>query len=163
MIIAQKEFRDEEYFVPKRILEDAGVKVVTASINAGSALGKLGGEAQVDISINSADIDDYHGIVFIGGGGAEVYFENETAHALAREARDEGKIVAAICIAPSILANAGILIGKHATAYQSQKKNLEDKGALWTGIDLEVDGRIITANGPDAAKKFGEVILGMVY
>ena len=163
MIIAQQEFRDEEYLEPKAILEGAGVNVITASVEAGPAKGKLGADATADISIRDANVGDYKAVIFIGGGGASIYFDDPTAHKLAMDARDRGKIVAAICIGPSILANAGLLVGKHATAYSSEENNLKKHGAQWTGKPVEIDGRIVTANGPAAAKDFGKAILDMLH
>jgi protease I len=68
------------------------------------------------------------------------------------------KIVGAICIAPVTLANAGILTGKKATVFESETKKLKDKGANCTRKNVERDGKTITANGPKAAKEFGETI-----
>jgi protease I len=56
------------------------------------------------------------------------------------------------------LANAGLLKGVKATCYPSQEANLKDKGAHFTGLAVERDGLIITADGPKAAKAFGEKI-----
>ena len=67
-------------------------------------------------------------------------------------------MVAAICIAPSTLANAGLLEGKRVTSFASEKQNIESKGATYTGGMLEMDGKIITANGPQAARAFGKKI-----
>jgi protease I len=68
-------------------------------------------------------------------------------------------ILAAICAAPSILANAGLLKGKTATSFPDEGENLKAKGANFTGQGLEIDGRIITADGPAHAKQFGEAIV----
>ena len=112
-----------------------------------------------DVLIGKVKVEDYDAVIFVGGVGAKEYFESEAAHKLAREADEKEKIVAAICIAPSILANAGILKGKKATAYPSEKTNLEAKGAVFVDENVVVDGRIITANGPGAAAEFGEAIV----
>jgi protease I len=67
--------------------------------------------------------------------------------------------VAAICIAPVILANAGLLNGKRATSFSSEKNTLVTKGALVSVNGVESDGKIITAEGPSHATEFGEMIL----
>ena len=110
-----------------------------------------------DILINDIKVKDYDAIVFIGGMGSGEYFDNPVAHKIAKQALDQEKIIAAICMAPTILANAGLLEGKKATCAQSY--NIEIKGAIATGKDIERDGNIITATGPGAAKKFGEEIV----
>lgn len=56
------------------------------------------------------------------------------------------------------LANAGILSGKKATVFTSEEGKLKDKGAECTGRSVERDGSLITANGPKAAREFGNAI-----
>jgi putative intracellular protease/amidase len=63
-------------------------------------------------------------------------------------------------LAPTILANAGLLKGKKATC--AQPSNIELKGAIATGKDVERDGNIVTANGPGASTKFGETIVSVL-
>jgi len=158
MVIAQRDFRDEELFHTKEELEKAGIAVTIASLKVGDCGGMLGGKARAAITIDEINPEIFNAIVFVGGTGANVFFENFTAKRLAKEFFAKGKIVAAICIAPSILANSGILKGKKATSYSSESSNLKLKGAEFTGKSLEVDGRIITASGPQAAREFGKRI-----
>jgi protease I len=159
MIVAPAGFRDEECLEPKEIFEGAGVEVVIVSKGTGTARGKLGAELPIDKDISEINAADYDAIVFVGGPGASQYFNYPLALKLAKDAFDGGKIVAAICIAPSILANAGILKGKKVTAFISEEENLEAHGARFTGKSVEQYGKIITANGPGAAKEFGKLIL----
>ena len=162
IIIAPVDFRDEECLEPKKIFEESNADVKIASKKVSVAEGKLGAKVDVDYDIDEIIVQDYDAIVFVGGPGASVYFDDETAHSIAREAIEEDKVLAAICIAPSILANAGILKGKKATCFASEADNLRSKGAEYTGKDVESDGNIITAKGPAAAKKFGEKITDML-
>jgi len=69
-----------------------------------------------------------------------------------------GKIVAAICIAPEILAEAGLLSGKKATAWSGSLEKLRAKGAKVENAPVVSSGRIITGNGPGAARAFGRAI-----
>ena len=87
------------------------------------------------------------------------YWDNKTAHDIARNAINKNKILAAICIAPVTLANAGVLEGKKATVWKDVVDKLKAKGVNYTGSDVEIDGKIITGNGPDAAQKFGEALV----
>ncbi|MBU1153352.1 DJ-1/PfpI family protein [bacterium] len=102
---------------------------------------------------------NYDAIVFVGGGGSSEYWNNPAAHKIAKEMAVMGKVVGAICIAPVILANAGILNGKKATVFPSEIERLKAKGAIYTCAGVEIDGRIITANGPQSAALFGEAIV----
>ena len=162
MVIAPAVFRDEEYAHPKEVLEGRGASVTTASTRVGTCQGKLGMTAEATLAVADANAADYDAVVFIGGGGAAVFFDDPLAHTLARSALESGKVLAAICIAPSILARAGLLDGVRATAFASQHDDLVAHGALWTGAPVEVDGRIITANGPAAARDFGSAIADML-
>ena len=159
MIIAPEDFRDEEFLEPKEVFESSGAVVTVASKDTDSARGSYGAMVSVDTDILDVDVDNYDAVVFVGGRGSSVYFEDEVALKLAREAYDGGKIVAAICIAPSILANADILEGSVATSFPSEESNLVEHGAEYTGKDVEVDGRIITGSGPHAATEFGQKIM----
>ena len=161
-IIASRDFRDPEYFVPKEILENAGIEVKTASslpAGQGPAVGAEGGEVWPDLSIGDAKSADYDGVIFVGGAGSQEYFQNPQAHKLVQEAFQDNKLLAAICIAPSILANAGVLKDKKVTAFSSEEANLKKQGAQYTGATVEADNHLITANGPAAAQEFGEKIV----
>ena len=162
LIIAEKEFRDEEYQVPLEILQANNVRVLTVSTSTNEAVGKLGMKVTPDTLIDELDPKALDALIFIGGGGSEQYFEDPTAHRLARETAELGKVVGAICIAPVILANAKLLSGKKATVYPDGKEVLEKHGAQYTGRPVEVDGNIITGNGPEAAQEFGETLVKML-
>jgi protease I len=159
MIIAPEQFRDEEYFKPKEIFERAGMSVVTASAVKGACRGKLGGAAVSEMLVADIDPAQFDAVVFVGGGGAARYIDDPDALALAQNAYGQGKLVAAICVAPLILAAAGILIGKKATVFESDAPELSEAGALYTAKDVEIDGKIITGAGPFAATKFGEAVV----
>ena len=158
MVIAFNNFRDEELFDTKEELEKAGIETAVASIKTGTAKGMLGGTANAAIAIGDADSKDYDAVVFIGGGGASIYFNNKKAHEIANSTYNSGKILAAICIAPSTLANAGLLKGKKATCFPSEAQNLKSKGAIYTGKAVEIDGRIITADDQESAHAVGKAI-----
>lgn len=158
LVIAPEIFRDEEYSEPKAVLEARGAKVTTASTVAGICRGKLGMTANASLGMADALAIEWDAVAFIGGGGAALFFDDPEAHALADAAAARGAIVAAICIAPSTLARAGLLDKRRATAFASQEADLIAHGAFWTGEAVTVDGRVITANGPEAAAAFGEAI-----
>jgi protease I len=102
---------------------------------------------------------DYDAVIFVGGVGAEEYWDDATAHAIATATVNTGKLLCAICIAPVTLAKAGVLKGKRVTVFSSERDKLEAEGAIYTGKNVEVDGKIITANGPNAATEFAEAIV----
>ncbi|MBN1385253.1 MAG: DJ-1/PfpI family protein [Elusimicrobia bacterium] len=162
MIIAKEKFRDEEYFHPRDVFLKAKIDVVTASSSGGTANGAMGGTANIDITIDDIDIIDYDAVVFIGGKGSAEYFEDKKAHQIAQEAVKHNKILAAICSSSLTLAIAGVLKSKNATVFQGDADEFKKHGVIYTGKDVEVDGKIVTASGPHAAKRFGEKILELL-
>ncbi len=160
MVIACDKFRDDELAEPKKIFEDAGMSVTVASDKTEGCTGMLGAEAGVDMLFNDAKAADYDAVVFVGGTGAKVFFDNADAHKLAKEAAEGGKVLGAICIAPSILARAGLLKDRKATVSKGEEyvDILKSGGAAYSDDSVVVDGKIVTANGPPAAMAFGEKI-----
>jgi len=159
LIIASRDFQDQEYFETKRILDSGGIRTVTASTRKGNIRGMRGRQAHAEILLNEVNVRDYAAIVFIGGSGAREYFHNNTALDIARQAAQNQKILAAICIAPTILANANLLRGLEVTGFPSERTKLKKAGAQYTGSFVERTGLVITARGPEAAEAFGQAIL----
>jgi len=163
MVVAFKDFKDEEYFVTKEVLEKAGFLIETTSSQKGMALGTEGGEAVTTLLSSEVNPQNYEAIVFVGGSGMGKELDNQEFQKLAKEFVKNDKIVAAICVAPGLLAKAGVLNNLKATVWSSALdksliKILKDYGALYEDLAVVQDGKIITANGPDAAQEFGEAI-----
>ena len=158
MVVASQQFRDEELSQPREILRQAGAEVLLASSTLQQIHGMLGMSAQPDILVDSLQAVDFDALIFVGGAGAQEYWADSTVHLLAKKAADSGKVLGAICIAPITLAQAGVLSGKKATVGSSLQGQLEQAGAIYTGTDVQVDGRVVTANGPGAAEEFGRHI-----
>lgn len=159
LVIAQNDFQDIEFKTVRGTLTDAGYKVSVAAPKRGAAIGVSGFWTDADLALSVAKASQYSAVVFIGGPGAKELFDLGDAHRLAREAVSEDKVLAAICLAPVILARAGVLTGKNATVYPSASHDLTDGGARYTGVDVEVDGKIITASGPEASSAFAQAII----
>ncbi len=158
-IIAPKGFRDEELQVPTATLKARGCEVTVASLTTDVATGMLGARVKPEIALDEARPANYDLVVFVGGVGAKVYFDHPRAHAIAKEAAAAGKLLGAICIAPSVLARAGLLKDKTATAWPSQRRDLVANGAKWDEGPAVRDGKVITANGPKAARRFADLLV----
>ncbi|MEA1937192.1 MAG: DJ-1/PfpI family protein [Patescibacteria group bacterium] len=164
MIIASRNFRDEEYFIPFEIFQKAGAKITTASSVKGEVVGIEGGEARSTLTLEKVAVRNFNAVVFIGGEGTKEYFENETAHKIVQDTVNANKILAAICIAPVILAKAGVLKGKTATVWssianKSGKEELEKAGCTVSEQRIERNEKIITADGPAVAGEFAETVI----
>jgi protease I len=158
-VTAPKDFRDEEYYKPKKVLEKEGIEVITASLKVGELEGRFGYKAISTYTIQDIGLNDFDAIAYIGGNGSSIFFDDLNALRLAKSFCKCEKPIASICIAGVILANAGILKGKKATVFSDGKEFLTKGGAIYTGIPLEIDGNIITANGPEVAEDFGRAIV----
>ncbi len=157
-VVAPKGFRDEEYFVPKQILEGKGYEIDTASLRRGAVMGAGGGETQANVLVSEVKPEDYAGVVFVGGPGM-VDLVNEPAFVdLAKRFYEANKLVAAICVAPGILANAGLLKSVSATCWEGVADLLATKGVVLKPKSVVWAGRIVTASGPLASQEFGETI-----
>lgn len=164
MIIASNNFRDEEYFIPFEIFQREGAKITTASSVKGDLIGVEGGEARSTLMLEEIELRKFDAIVFVGGNGAREYFDDNNAHKIIQETARANKVLAAICIAPIILAKAGVLNGKNATVWSSimnkdGEKELKEAGCLISKKRVEKDGKIITADGPAVAKEFAETVI----
>ena len=155
-LIAAKDFQDDEFSQPLEVLKGKGVAVTVASTTLSEATGMNGAKVTPNALLKDIKADDFDAVVFIGGSGAMQYLDDPLAHKLAQEAVAKNKIVGAICIAPLILANAGVLSGKNATCYPTEGEKLKGSGVNYSAKPVEVEGNIITADGPKSAKDFGE-------
>jgi len=163
MVITFREFRDIEYFIPKNILQGAGAKIVTVSSQKGTAVGADGGEVNVDQDFSGFQAEDFDAVVFIGGPGMAKRLDDESFHKIAQDTVKADRVLGAICVSPALLANAGVLSGKKATVWSAPLnketiKILKENGAIYEDKTVVVDGKIVTGNGPGAAKEWAEAI-----
>jgi protease I len=162
MIIAANGFQDDEFGQPYNLLTKLGATVKIACSQKDTAQGVFGKQVVPDCLLSACKADDFDAVVFVGGPGSSEYFNNKDAHTLAREAAAKGKILGAICIAPVTLANAGVLKGKKATVYPSEENQLVKQGAQLVNQNVVVDGKIVTAPGPQAARDFAEALVKLL-
>jgi len=135
------------------ILRRAGIEVVTAGLASGPVRASRGVVLVPDTLLDQVLSQEFDMIVLPGGkGGADRLAEDERVRDLLLRAFEQGKYIAAICAAPRVLAESGLLKGRHATSFPGI---LDDQ----TGIHLSKapvvqDGRIITSRGPGTAMDF---------
>lgn len=159
MVLAKEGFRDEEYIEPRKVLERYGAEVKVASLEKGAAVGMKGKEVDIDLSVAEVDPQLFDAVIFVGGDGMVPLADNPSLIGLARDFHNAGgKIIAAICAAPAILANAGLLKGRVAVCSPNVGKILAAGGTLYGNTDVAIAENIITAKGPLAAAQFGEAI-----
>ena len=109
-----------------------------------------------DKHLDEIDVDDYDAIILPGGSPGYINLKNNKKILdLIRLANEKGKLIAAICAAPTVLAHAGILKGKKATVYPGMEDQIKDAGAEFLDELVVVDGNIVTSRGPSTALLFG--------
>jgi len=159
LVVPPAQFADNELFDTERILTEAGITSVVASLRIGALQGTLGAIVASEITVDKVKVEDYDAVIFIGSPGAADYFNNTVVLGIAREATARNKVIAAISAAPMILSNAGILRGIRATGLPQQREQMKKAGAQYTGSAVERDGMIITANDSSVAVQFARAIV----
>ena len=162
IVVGQRYFKDEELTIPKTLFEKEGGVVTIVSSKLTEAEGDAGTRVKPDITINDLEVKDFDAIVFIGGTGVKRdFWDNPAAHAVSRETVVQGKLLAAICWGPVVLAKAGVLEGRKATSHVAGDAHeiLKSKGCEYTGESVTIDGNIITAYGPSSADSFAVAII----
>lgn len=148
------------------LMRRAGIEVVVAGLTSGIIKASRGTQLVPDTTLDAALHEEYDMVVLPGGmPGAQHLKDDARIIALMQKMAATGRYTAAICAAPTVLAAAGVLSGKTATAYPGflEKMNLPD---VTLSTDAVVrDGRVITSRGPGTAMDFAlslvEILSGL--
>lgn len=166
LVIAFNDFKDEEYFTTKKVLEDLGTYVITVSNKLGVALGSEGGEVRVDVSLGDFNPLQFDAVLFIGGQGCLKHLDNDISYKIVDKTVRLGKVLGGICVAPVVLAKGGALIGKKATVWvgfldKSSLKVFKEEGVDYKEDPVVIDGLIVTAQGT-APVQFAKAIASLL-
>jgi protease I len=166
-ILPYEDYSDRELDIPRNLFGMFGAEIIIASSSLGTATGRDGGSVETDCLLSDIKPEDYDAVVFVGGVGSVALQNNEDAHRIARGTLSNGKVLGAICIAPVILAKAGVLSGLQATVWSDNGNSgpieeLVRAKAEYIGEEVVVDGRLVTANGPAAAENFARAIIKLL-
>lgn len=144
-------FEEVEAMAPVDILRRGGVEVITVSVmDTPMVKSAHGVEMKADVMFADADIEGADLLMLPGGmPGAENLKNHEGLRKALLMHNEAGKKIAAICAAPMVLGDLGLLKGKKATCYPGFETFLE--GAEYTADLYTIDGNIITGKGPLAA------------
>jgi len=160
LIIAQRNFNETEYSTTKSVLESNKIKTITASISKSEAVGMKGMKVNPDKTVAEALKEEYDAVVIIGGSGSPTLADYPEVIQIIKKHNEAGKVLAAICLGPAILSKAGVLKNVMATVFPTDwsVSMLTREGAHYFDKNVVVDGKIVTANGPQAAKEFAQAI-----
>jgi len=154
-------FKDEELIQPKEVFEKNGFEVNVCSYKLGPVKGLKKAELNIELTVDDIIVDDYDAIVLLGDVD-EKLFENKRLFDIVKEAYEKDLVIGASFRTPVILANAGILEEKKATVWIEDKDIIEEQGGYYTGASMEVDGKIVTTDGPHSAKMFAQKIIELI-
>lgn len=142
------------------LLRRAGVTVVTAGLDRGPVRASRGVVLVPDTDLDAALEQEYDMVVLPGGlPGADHLDRDPRVRALLRKMADSGRFTAAICAAPKVLASAGLLAGKQATAYPGVLDATAPAGATLRSDAVVTDGKVITSRGPGTAMDFALTLI----
>lgn len=162
MVVAIKDFLDQDYFVPKKIFQDNGYTVDTLSTEKGKAKSMMGKEAEVNVLFSDIKTSDYEAIVFCGGPGMCQQDLNKDYLSLSQTFNSENKVIGGICFGAKILATSGILKDKKASVPDKFADALEKAGGTYVKNDLVIDGKIVTAPEPTFNRDFSQAIIDLL-
>ena len=144
---------------PWQAQEEAGAEPVLVSLAPGSITAyehiDKGDTRPVHAVVSSADPDEYAALVQPGGViNGDFVRADADAVAFVSSFFDAGKPVAAICHAPWVLAEAGVVRGRRMTSWPSLRTDLRNAGADWVDEEVVVDGNLTTSRNPDDLDAF---------
>jgi len=140
------------------LLRRAGIEVVSAGLNPGVVKASRGVQLVPDLTLDSALQDEYDMVVLPGGMAGAAHLKSDPRILrLLKDMAAAGKYTAAICAAPMVLAEAGVLEGRQATSYPGFLDALP--GVTVSAAAVVQDGKVLTSRGPGTAMDFALALI----
>ena len=158
-ILAADGFEEVELTKPKKALEDAGARTSVISIKSAKIQGMnhadKGETVAVDLTLDDAKPQDFDALMIPGGlMNPDTLRSTEEAVEFVRHFFREGKPVAAICHAPWVLIDAGVISGRTVTSWPAIKTDVRNAGGNWVDQEVVVDNGLVTSRSPDDLDAF---------
>lgn len=145
------------------LLRRAGIEVVAAGLDAAVVTASRGTRLVPDMTLDEALGRDYDLVVLPGGQpGADNLEADPRIGALLRRSIEQGRLVAAICAAPKVLASAGLLDGRRATSFPGALDPARLPEVTLVGDGVVRDGNVITSRGPGTAMDFALALIDIL-
>jgi deglycase len=163
-ILAADGFEEVELTKPKKALDDAGAKTSVVSIKPGKIQGMnhadKGVTVAVDLTLAEAKPENFDALMIPGGlMNPDTLRSTEGALEFVRHFFREGKPVAAICHAPWVLIDAGVVRGRTLTSWPAIKTDVRNAGGNWVDQEVVVDNGLVTSRKPDDIPAFNEKMI----
>ncbi len=164
LMLATDGFEESELFEPRQALLHAGAQVTLASIKTDPITGESGGEKgksiTPDTTLDQVELDQFDALVLPGGvGNPDKLRMNQKAVEIVRNFMDSKRLVAAICHAPWLLAEADVVAGRRLTSWPSIRTDLANAGADVVDAEVVSDGNLITSRKPDDIPAFNRAVI----
>ncbi len=148
-----------ELVEPRRALESAGARTELISIHPGTIKAfdhfDPAEDIKVDRTVEEADPADYDALMLPGGvGNPDQLRGDENAVAFVQSFFDDGKPVAAICHAPWVLVEAGVVRDRKVTSWPTLQTDIRNAGGNWVDEEVVVDSGLVTSRKPDDIPAF---------
>jgi protease I len=163
-ILVDNGFEEVEMTEPRKALEEAGAGTDLVSPQAQQVKGwnhtDWGEQFPVDVTLSSADPEDYDALVLPGGVmNPDHLRQNTQAVDFVRAFVQSGKPIAAICHGPWTLIEAGAVKGREMTSYPSIRTDLKNAGARWVDREVVTDNGIVTSRKPEDIPAFNQKMI----
>jgi len=159
-------FEEIEVVVPVDLWRRGGIEVVTASITEKKEVtGAHGILLQADALLSELVVEAFDAVYLPGGsGGVEQLLADSRIAPILRQTLQRGALVAAICAAPRLLAEANLLEGRQVTSYPSLRREIEKtvKDFRYSEERVVVDENLVTSRGPGTASELAFELLKMM-
>ena len=147
-LLAEDIYEDLELLYPLYRLREAGAEVTVVGPQAKTYTSKYGYPVQADKASTEVHASEFDAVIIPGGYAPDKMRRDPHLVQLVREAFQSGKIVAAICHAGWMLAEADVCRGKTLTSVGAIKTDLVNAGAQWVDHEVVQDGNLITSRTP---------------
>jgi len=161
LAILAEGFEEIEATAPIDLLRRAGAEVVSAALADGiHVTGRSGITLHADTTLAAVEMHDFDCVFLPGGPGTSHLRADPRVRAIVLKQHAAGRWVTAICAAPAVLYDAGLLSGRRYTAHFSVASELPE---ILADARVVVDGNIITSRGAGTAVEFGLAIVEHLF
>ncbi len=162
--LATDMFEQVELTEPWKALESAGAELELVSLKDGEIQGfnhyDKADKFKVDRTVEEANASDYDTLVLPGGvGNPDTLRRDENAVRFVRDFFEQGKPVGAICHAPWMLVEAGVVRGRTLTSFPSLQTDIRNAGGNWVDEKVVVDSGLVTSRKPDDLPAFNKKLI----
>lgn len=161
-LLIEKMCQEAEALVPYYRLQEAGFQVNVVAPEAKTYTTERGYPLTADVAAADARADDYVAVIIPGGFAPDFMRRDPALVGFVRQMASQGKVVAAICHAVWVLAEADVLRGKRCTSFYSMRTDIQNAGGIWEDSPTVVDGNLVTARVAEDLPSFCKTIVAML-